>query len=372
MKPVSRQGLILLICLLFLLPACGGKPVKQPVSCQPLSKGQSPKAWLNAALPCLLKGHKVPGAVVAVVHKDGNTWFKNHGEMLTGSEARITPETIFPAGALSNPLFAYGVMKLVRDKRLHLDTPLAEYLDKPFAKDASLSRLITARMVLSHTSGLPNWRPRRWLIKRDGIYLSENPGPLRLRRKPGQEFGESGEAYLYLQKVVERIIGKGFESYIQELVFDSLSMPSGHFGFDPAALPQTAFPHDKNARAKYRWQWRAQKPLAAGSLFINARDYAKFLAAMLQDRIAREMLEPQVKVKPGISWSLGWGLEMQADAEYFWQFGFNPGFKHFAAGSRDKGLAVLVMTNGDAGERVYQPIVEALLGARLKAISWEF
>ena len=66
--------------------------------------------------------------------------------------------------SLSKVVFAYLVMQLVQEKRLDLARPLAEYLPRPLpeyeayrdlAGDARWQKL-TARMALTHTTGLPN------------------------------------------------------------------------------------------------------------------------------------------------------------------------------------------------------------------------
>lgn len=53
---------------------------------------------------------------------------------------------------------------------------------------------------------------------------------------------------------------------------------------------------------------------------------------------------------------------------FFWQWGDNPGFKHFAVGSRSQKLAVVVFTNGQNGKNVYRPIIGAILGVKLNAL----
>ena len=62
----------------------------------------------------------------------------------------------YQAASLSKVVTAYSTLYLVQEGLLDLDTPLVEYLDTPYITDDPRAGLITARMVLSHTSGLPN------------------------------------------------------------------------------------------------------------------------------------------------------------------------------------------------------------------------
>jgi CubicO group peptidase (beta-lactamase class C family) len=60
---------------------------------------------------------------------------------------------------MSKPVFAYVVLKLVEQKKLDLDIPLNNYLSEEFvSEDDEYLNKVTARMILSHTGGFPNWR----------------------------------------------------------------------------------------------------------------------------------------------------------------------------------------------------------------------
>ena len=93
---------------------------------------------------------------------------------------------------MSKPLFTYAALQLVESGKLDLDTPLDHYLPSPYLPDDPRTGEITPRMVMAHTTGLPNWRKGGW---RAG-------GPLPLRFPPGTRFSYSGEGYLYLQRAV--------------------------------------------------------------------------------------------------------------------------------------------------------------------------
>jgi len=67
---------------------------------------------------------------------------------------------VFEAASLSKPVMAYAVLKLADAGKLDLDKPLSQYLDKPYIDNDERLNLITARRVLTHTTGFPNWRPR--------------------------------------------------------------------------------------------------------------------------------------------------------------------------------------------------------------------
>ena len=142
-------------------------------------EGQSTETQLEATVPCLLDKYNVPGAAVAIV-RIGEIYYSNSwGKRRADKDTLINDQTLFPAASLTKPVFAYGVLMLVRDGKLDLDRPLSDYLEEPYIKGDNRINKITARMVLSHTSGFPNWRPGYW---------SGSPQPLTILFEPGTNF----------------------------------------------------------------------------------------------------------------------------------------------------------------------------------------
>ena len=100
--------------------------------------------------------------------------------MVASSSRRSSPERRAASSAsLSKPVFAYAALRLNERGVFDLDTPLAEYLPYERLIDESRYRQITARMVMSHSTGLPNWGGDR----------------LNLNADPGTAWGYSGEGF---------------------------------------------------------------------------------------------------------------------------------------------------------------------------------
>src|SRR5262249_14353602 len=116
--------------------------------------------------------------------------------------------------------FAYMVMQLVQEKIVDLDKPVNEYLPKPppgypgyqSLADDSRYKKITARMLLSHTSGFANLR---------GF---EPDRKLKIHFEPGSRYAYSGEGLILLQLVVETITKQPVGTLMQTRVFQPLGM----------------------------------------------------------------------------------------------------------------------------------------------------
>jgi len=135
----------------------------------------------------LMKERVVPGLSLIIIEDAKIILQKNLGLKNSQKKDPINEGTLFKAASLSKPVFTYGVLKLVENGKLDLDTPLVKYLSLCDVKNDERVNSITARMVLTHTSGLPNLRPKNEALK---IYF-----------EPGTRFNYSGEGFLYLQRV---------------------------------------------------------------------------------------------------------------------------------------------------------------------------
>jgi CubicO group peptidase (beta-lactamase class C family) len=175
----------------------------------------------------LMQRAYIPGISAAIVANGKLVWNGALGVADTKSKTPVTASTVFEAASLSKPVFAYLVLKLVSQKHLALDQPLHEILpDYPRFNDHPHSKLLTARLVLSHQTGLPNW--------------SEHPdGELQFNFKPGTGYGYSGEGYLYLQRVIEKLTGKSLDTLAQELVFKPLHMEHSSFSQQQSSSRQS-------------------------------------------------------------------------------------------------------------------------------------
>ena len=122
--------------------------------------------------------------------------------------------------------------------RLSLDTPLVRYLAYEDLPDDPRARLITARMVLSHTTGLQNER------------IGDDT--LRLSFTPGSKFQYSGEGYLFLGRVIEEIMRMPLGAAMERLVFRPLGMRRSSFVWekrfgDNAAVGHGSFGEPRRA-----------------------------------------------------------------------------------------------------------------------------
>jgi CubicO group peptidase (beta-lactamase class C family)/HEAT repeat protein len=342
----------------------------------PLPKSKTDLKKITAAIdsltPVLMKNIKVPGVSIAVINNRNLVWTNCYGVSDIRTNKPVTKETMFEACSMTKPVFAYTVMKLVEEGKLNLDKPLVEYSNEPLLPDQLDYKSITARMVLSHTTGFPNWR--------NGD--EERDGPLPVKFKPGTRFGYSGEGFYFLQKAVENIIDEPLELFAKRKLFDEMKLKNISYVWTDEFDSLISCGHDTNGAFLRKTNYTHAN--AAYTLYTSAEAYARFLIEIMkQDRSAKYslswqsidlMLTKQIDVeertpieRPGNSrglnsyWTLGWCVNSTLSGKIFHHGGANgSGFRCFCQFDPVKGSGIVIMTNSLNGSELWSRLIKII------------
>jgi len=323
------------------------------------------KAWdalianLETQIPKWMEDSILPGLSMLMMKDAKVFWRRGFGFRDSASKAPVDNDTLFEAGSVSKTVFAYAVMKLCEKGIMDLDTPLTHYTSERFLEGDPRLELITARRVLSHTSGFQNWRSEK--------------KPLQIQFNPGEKFSYSGEGYSYLQSVLTHLTGQPIEAYMKANIFVPFGMASTGYIWNEMFDKHAARPHDREGKPfpnKKRTAQDVARYAAAGDLHTTPTDYAKFLieviepkkpdAFRLNQKSLTEMVRPQVKVNDSTSWALGWEIEHTPRGNFIGHGGDNKGFHAFAVASPEHKSGYIIMTNGDNGTDVLKKVMETI------------
>ena len=337
-----------------------------------------PPAWeatlatIERLVPLLMEEHRVPGVSVSLVRDRKVAYSKAWGVADAKTRTPVTTSTLFETASMTKPAFAYVALKLVANGKLDLDRPLAEVVDLPAVPGQPQLSRITPRMVLAHTSGLPNWRPGG----------EERDGPLALLFEPGARFGYSGEAFFLLQRAVEKIVGVPLEEHARTALFEPLGMGRASFVWTCGLDGSLATGHGEDGAPKPRARYR--HPNAAYTLVATAPDYARFLTALLDPEAfgpralpraavdgmlrravradARDPIERPGRARGGaVWWGLGWGINETPEGDVVYHSGANQtGFRCYSQLSPTRGTGIVILTNGLGGGELWTRLVAAI------------
>ncbi|MEN1728854.1 MAG: serine hydrolase domain-containing protein [Pseudomonadota bacterium] len=301
----------------------------------------------------LMEDAQIPGLAIARIEAGEVQWSYALGVKDTSSGALVTEQTVFEAASLSKPVVAYITLRLAARGVLELDAPLWDEQGYERLAHDPRAREITARMVLTHNSGLPNW----------------GGTPLELNNDPGTTWGYSGEGFVFLATVLERRTGKSLNELAREEVFEPLGMASSSFVWTQTYERSSASPHDLAGQPTEKR--RPDSPNAAASLHTTARDYARFIIAVmdgegLSDELGQAMVSRQSDIGGWgdestweyLGWTLGWGYQQGDGDPAIWHWGDNGNFRCFVLAYPSRREALVYFTNTALGLSIAADVLD--------------
>jgi CubicO group peptidase (beta-lactamase class C family) len=343
---------------------------------------------LERRITQLMTAAHVPGLAIGIVDNGHVVYVHAFGYRDVAARAPLQTDTTMYAASFTKAAFGYMVMQLVQEGRIDLDKPVYEYLPKPlpsYAKYADLAndpryKLITARMLLSHTSGLPNWR-----------FINSN-GKLDIKFTPGSRYSYSGEGINLLQFVLEEGLGMNVAELMQQRVFDRFGMTKSSLTWKPSFEDNVALGYDEKGQPlghKHR-----SDPRAAGSMDTTISDYTAFVAGVLRgEGLSREtrtlMLTPQIRIYSvhqfptptdettdandaiDLSYGLGWGLFTTPYGPAYFKEGHDDGTENYTVSFDRAKTAIVIMTNSSNGESIFKYLLADAIGDTFTPWFWQ-
>ncbi|HOT98679.1 MAG TPA: serine hydrolase [bacterium] len=326
---------------------------------------------LEICTPRLMQTLQVPGVSLALIERNRIRWSKTFGLADATQKTPADSATLFEACSMSKPIFTSLALMLVDEGRLDLDRPLCKYKAEDFvSEDAYFAGKVTARMILAHTSGLPNWR-------KGG---EEREGPLPIFFRPGTKFSYSGEGFYYLQRVVEKITGEPLADLAQRRLFARLVPGSASYIWTETLNPRIATGHDGFGGTLPRSRYLHAN--AAYTLYTTPEAFARMMIALLgpgpdsgppllSARMREEMFRHQVRAetrqvisRPGRHFGLtayrglGWAIDATITGDIFYHSGSNQtGFRCYAQYNPRDGSGLVIMTNGVNGDELWGRLI---------------
>jgi CubicO group peptidase (beta-lactamase class C family) len=377
---MNPKNLLLSLVLFMQLLSCFGQDTKNYPRLQEVENSLMPygpvKGFVGWNIYERMKRYQVPGVSIAVINNFEVEWAKGYGLSDTIAKTPVTPQTMFSAGSISKLVNALAALSLVQNGKLDLDKPINWYLKswKIAENEFTAKTPITLRMLLSHTAGTTQssyfgFTPDKKTLPTvpqilSGAPLAESRAVI-VNSEPLKEFRYSGGGSMIAQMAIMDVSGQDYAAFTHETIFKKLGLQHTTFA---QPLPEK---YQKQASWAYSDNsWFQGMPYiypqqAAAGLYSTPSDLAAIITdiqnayqgkgKILQQSIARQMLEPQVNVSTGFykeQVAIGPFLFQRSNNKeskgiYFDHTGVNAGFIAFAIGNLTEGYGAVIMMNKD-------------------------
>lgn len=323
----------------------------------------------------LVAEHDLPGAVVGVVAgtepDDALGWFQAFGwgggpASVEGVARPLDADTLFRVASITKTFTATAIVQLRDQGKLRLDDPLVKHVPEFAAVQNPFGPIddVTLRRVASHSSGLmgepplDHWSTLRFPTREE--WLAALP-QVRVAIRPGSAFKYSNLGYTLLGEVVERCSGKPYLEYMQEAIFDPLSMASSAYELTDELRSRAApghMPHPYEDGAEPSLPSPLNGMAAAGQLWTTARDLSRWISVHFRTDVAERgglqilagpsMIEMRQASYVEPNWAggygFGWRILRRGERVYHGHGGSVPGYRSqiFFDASLQVGIVVLI------------------------------
>ena len=316
-----------------------------------------------------------PGMTYSVTGVAGPVFVYARGLADIAGRIPMTPATTMAAFSMTKTLTAVAVLRLADEGVLRLDDEVRRYVEHPYHPG------ITVRQLVTHTAGVPNPIPLRWVHAADAQAGFDGHAALakvlarhgRPKSRPGERYLYSNIGYWLLGEVVEAASKQDYAAFVRARVFAPLGLrprdidfavvdPGSHAkGYLAAFSVMNALKRlllDRRVWGGYEGAWlRICDVYPDGPSFGGAVGSAAAFAVILRDllrddpvvlsRASKALLFEQVRLRSGrpIAMTLGWHIGDLEGRPYYFKEGGGAGFHCEMRMYPDRGLASVIMAN---------------------------
>jgi len=381
-KGISRYPLVLITALVLMTMVSLPQAMAQKSRSFTANGKQVNIARFNKEVSKMMDEMGVPGLSLAIIENDEIVFVKGYGKKRVGEpkdawhvggfgvsvkdlkiEGDIDGATVFNGASLSKTFLAFVAYQMVDEGLLDLDKPMIEYMNYDRIEPDERYKLITARMILSHSSGLENWES------------NNDSDKLEIMGNPGEEFIYSGEGYNYLALVTKQLLEESYSVYVKERVIDRLGLKNSYLSYN--VVEESPIPPEKSIPSNFA----IAHPLSGGQYLLrntrvnpayanhfSAEDYAKLVLGMfdtanLSAERRKDILEPRVRMgESSVFYGPAFELIINEGDTIISHGGDNAGYKNLMYYSPVKKRGFVMLANNDWAKSMASRLNELSVG----------
>ena len=312
-----------------------------------------------------------PGAAVMVMKGDSVLIEQYYGIADMETRCPIADTTTFNIASISKQFTVVGALILQQQGKLDVNTPVGVFYHE-FTAD--FWKIVTLKHLASQSSGIPDLRDRssreRMIYANDSVSMSYFPQVKELTFSPGEYYDYVNPTFLLIAGVIEKIVGKEFVDYQQEMIFDRSGMSSTYY-FNPDVTPLCQSHGYILKDGEWQEKDYGEETFFAtrpdGGIYSNVKDLAKWERALASNAILNDSLldlayTPVVSVadshlcdyqrRPNTYYAMGWFVDKTPGfPTKVYHTGDNGGYQAYLAKYPSENLFIAVLENRNDKDR---------------------
>jgi len=355
-----------LVCLTLMLALTIGN-----VSASPVSKTETDFAAIDAYVTEQMNALGIPGMALGIVQNGQIAHLQGFG-IADSSDRKVTPQTPFYIGSVTQSFTALAVMQLVEAGKIDLDAPVQKYLPWFELADKEASAKITVRNLLNQTSGMSTKDGNRFWADQQGMEDAvRGLNTIPLSRPVGTTYQYNNYNYIIAGLIVEKVSGQSYADYVTQHIFEPLDMRHSYADRALALADGLSDGHTYMFGQVFRDE-RVRSPAAlpSGFLMVSAEDMTHFVISQMDGSYQdisvlpaqgiAEMQVPAVSKGNGSYWGIGWDISEYEGMPVIARVGDTGHFYAIIVLLPEKGLGVALLANASGFEQNKSKVVDRI------------
>ncbi|MFS4445294.1 serine hydrolase [Maribacter sp. 2307UL18-2] len=310
--------------------------------------------------------NNTPGAAVAVILEDTIVFEGAYGSASLEFGIKNSSSTLFNIASNSKQFTAYALLHLVEEGKVDLDDDIRKYI--PELPD--FGEMIKVKTLAQHTHGIrgityllgmAGWNIEDVISRKDVLKLLRQQKELNF--SPETDFSYNNSGYMLLAELIERVSGKPFHQYLDELIFIPLEMKNTVlFEDNQKIIPNLASPYFFDGTG-YKKGIRNSKDIVGNTgIRTSIDDLCKWVINFEKPKIgSKELLDKLAHtavLKNGdtLNYAFGQKVSQYNGRKVISHGGADAGYRSQVLRFPDQKLAIIVLTNDgslNADEKAY-------------------
>jgi len=308
-----------------------------------------------------------------LISKDNHIIYqKSFGYANVDERKKNTEKSIFSIASLTKSLTAVGVMKLVEDGNLTLETPISTYFPDfmpDFSKEITIQHLLNNSSGIEANIGRTDDNGNGLMPEETAITFNEVLEKFKdskLKFEPGTGYDYNNFGYLLLANIIEIVSGQSYANFMEQAVFKPAGMKNTSIAFFNS-LNQKAQPYlglGMTEFKKFNSPFHSSWLKGAADMNSTTVDLFKFMQALdngtlLKSASANKLYtSTQAMGVNEMASGLGWVIDKKGDEKWVYNNGLLPGYASVMGTLLEKNIKIIILSNATS----VNPVIDEFQG----------